>query len=49
MIQASPNRGSRLGEKNLCTRQALTEVFGPENFLSVFQKQGGNINFEKKC
>ena len=25
----------------------MTEVFGPENFLSVFQKQGGNFNFEK--
>ena len=27
----------------------MTEVFGPENFSlkSVFQKQGGNFNFEK--
>ena len=29
------------------TRQALTEVFGPENFLSVFQKQGEILILKK--
>ena len=46
MIQASLNRGSRLGAKTSVQGKPWSSL-GPEIFPSVFQKQGGNFNFEK--
>merc|ERR1711974_120778 len=46
MIQASVNRGSRLGAKT-SVQGKFGSRLGPENFTSVFQKQGEILVLKK--
>ena len=40
---SKPEQRFKAWAKNLCTRQALCQALGHENFTSVFQYQGGKF------
>ena len=47
---SKPEQRFKAWAKNLCTRQALCQALGYENFTSVLQYQGENFSFfKKKC